>query len=502
MNLPLSLWLPWRTVHRSLRWLGGGFGLLLCVAGGGVAVYVGGAHGWRYGMMLYAFGVGYFWMCVMACLMLVAIDARRLRLPGIERSITGSLLLYGLASVAVPLAMFVPLGGDAATIALVAALAASAGLASPLTPRYLTLLLGFLPALAIGARHPLHLPFPGQPGFVPLGLAVLAALVAACIFRWRQLLRAEAPVETGLGSAMVLQYRRNGGMGGMNGGLLGAALHDRASAASGARLSRTAPAIRLDGIGPHTPVLALRVALGEGLAPQTLRSHARRFARIGLPLLLFIAVMAVMQAGEAHGDVLHKVLRGVGVNVIGWLGLMGGIALMVMGSLLPWRGWRRANAELPLLALLPGLGDADALRHNLLRAALLRPLLLQALLLALVLAAALAMHAGPLLWLFAGLGQLGCAGVVVASTLATFGGKPLPGWGMGVLLTAMGLLVSASTFMALFATLGKHAQPLGDGSIATLAIVWVAAIAALLWLCRRGWQGMQARPHPFLANVP
>ena len=498
MNLPFSLLLPWHTVHRSLRWLGGGFGLLLCVAGAGVAVYVGGTHGWRYGMMLYAFGVGYFWMCVMACLMLVAIDARRLRLPGIERSITGSLLLYGLVSVAVPLAMFVPTGGDAATVALVAALAASAGLASPLLPRYFTLVLGCLPALAIGARDRVSIPFPGHAGFVPLGLATLAMLVIACIFRWRQLLRAEAPLETGLGSAMVLQYRRNGGMAGMNGGLLGAALHDRASAASGARLSRTAPAIRLAGVGPHTPVLALRVALGENLAPQTLRSHLRRFARIGLPLLLFIPLMAVMQAGEAHGDVLHKVLRGVGVNVIGWLGLMGGIALMVMGSLLPWRGWRRANAELPLLALLPGLGDADALRHHLLRAALL----LQALLLALVLAAALAMHAGPALWLFATLGQLGCAGVVVASTLATFGGKPLPGWGMGVLQGAMGLLVSASTFMALFATLGKHAQPLGDGSIATLAIAWVAAIAVLLWLGRRGWQGMQARPHPFLANVP
>lgn len=493
------LLLPWRTVHRSLRWLGGGFGLLLCAAGAVVAAWEGGASGWRHGMMLYAFGVAYFWMCVMACLLLVAIDARRQRLPGIERSIVGSALLYGLLSTALPLALFVPLGGDVATIALVAALAASTGLASPLLPRYFTLVLGFLPALAIGARHPVHIPFPGQPGFVPLGLAVLAVLVIACVLRWRHLLRAEAPTETGLGSAMVWQYRRNGGMGGMNGGFLGAAAHDAATTGAGARSSRTATSIRLDGIGPGTPVLALRMALGEQLAPQSLRSHARRFMRIGLPLLLFIPLMAFMQSGETHGDVARKVWLGVGVNVIGWLGIMGGLLLMAMGSLPIWARWRRGNAELPLLALLPGLGDGAVLRRHLLRAALLRPLLLQALLLTLVLAAAWLTHAGPALWLFATLGQLGCAGVVVASQLATFGGKPLPGWGMGVLLTGVGVLVSASTFIALFASLGKHAHAMAFGYLAVLAALWAAAFVVLLWLGRRGWRGMQSRPHPFLA---
>lgn len=491
-----ALVLPWRTVHRSLRWLGGGFSLLLCAAALGVALYTGGRDGWRYGMMFYAFGAGYFWMCVVACLLLVAIDARRQRLPGIERSITSSVLLYGLLSVLLPLAMFVPLGGDAITIALVAALAASVGLASPLLPRYFTLVIGFLPALMLGARHRLPIPFPGQPGFVPLGLAALAVLVAACVVAWRRLLRAEAPAETGLGSATVLTYRRHGGMGG---GLLGEAMRDDTTTAGARTATATAtPSIRLHGIGPRTPVLALRVALGEQLAPQSLRSHARRFARLGLPLLLFIPLMAFMQSGEAHGDVARKLWLGVGISVIGWLGIMGGIALMVMGCLPLRARWGRTNAELPLLALLPGLGHGDALRRHLLRAALVRPLALQALLLALVLGAALAMRAGPALWLFATLGQLGCAGVVVASTLATFGGKPLPGWGMGALLAAMGLLVSASTFLSLFAGMGPHAHALSAASLATLAMLWAVAIVALLWLGRRGWRGMQTQPHPFL----
>lgn len=494
---------PWRTVHRSLRWLGGGFSLLLCMAAMGVAFYVGGARGWRYGLALYAFGAGYFWMCVMACLLLVAIDARRLRLPGVQRTVTGSLLLYAATSVALPLEMFVPMGGDAATIALVAALAAGAGLAAALLPRYAILLLGFLPALAIGARHLVQIPFPGLPGFAPLGLTILAVLVTVCAIRWRQLLHAETAAETGMGSAMVMQYRRSGAMAGSY-GMLGAAWGDtlRHNDAAAARLrqDKTTPSVRLDGVGPSSPVLALRVALGENYAPQTWRAHGRRVARLGLPLLLFIPVMALMQAGETHGNVLHKVLLGVGINVVGWLGLMGGMLLMAMGSLLPWARWRRANAELPLLALLPGLGDAPSLRRNLLRAALGQPLVLQALLLALVLAAAFAMHANPWLLLFITLGQFGCAAVVMTSALDVFGGKALPGWGMGVLLTGMGLLVSASTFVPLFATLGKHPQPLGMGVIAGLAIAWAAAAVVLLWLGQRGWRGMQQRPHPFLVN--
>ncbi len=495
-TISTALVLPWRTVHRSLRWLGGGFSLLLCIAALGVAIHIGGRNGWRYGMMLYAFGVGYFWLCVMACLLLVAIDARRLCLPGVQRAAVASVLLYGAGSVLLALAMLLPLGGAAATIALVAALASCTGLAAALLPRYCTLSLGFLPALAIGAQHLVRIPLPGQPGFVVLGSAILTVLVSVCAIRWRQLLRAEAAAVTGMGSSMVMQYRRNGAA---SGAWWDDTMRD-GDAASLRQRGPSASTILLDGVGPQAPVLALRVALGEGYAPQSLRGRWRRFARLGLPLLLFIPMMAAMQAGEAHGDVLHKVLEGVGANVMGWLGIMGGIALMVMGSLLPWTRWRRANAELPLLALLPGLGDAAAQRRHLLRAALGRPLALQALLLTLVLGAALAMHAGPLMLLFVTLTQLGCAATVVALTLGVFGGTPLPGWGLAVLMTAMLLLVSASTFVPMFATLGRHAQPLGAGTIAGLAIAWAGAATLLLWLGRRGWLGLRQRPHPFLAN--
>jgi hypothetical protein len=258
--------------------------------------------------------------------------------------------------------------------------------------------------------------------------------------------------------------------------------------------------LRLAGVGPGKPVLALRMALGEGYVPQGLRGQARRFMRFGLPLLLFVPAMAIVHASEAQGDTVRQVLLGVGVDVIGWLGIMGGLMLMVMGSLLPWASWRRRRPELSLLALLPGLGGTVTVRHALLRATLGRPLLLQIGLLALVLAAALLLHANPALLIFAVLSQLGCAATVAATSLGVFGGRPLPGWGMALVLAGMAVLVCASTFVPLFATLGRHPWHGGQAAFALLAVAWIVAACVLGWLGRRGWRAMRARPHPFLAG--
>lgn len=492
--LSTAFLLPWRTVHRSLRWLGGGVSLLLVIAALGVAMYAGGARGWLYGIAIYAFGAAYFWMCVMGCLLLVATDARRQCLPGVQHTVTLSILLYGMISALLPLPMLLPLGGDAVAIVLVAWLAASAGLAEVLLPRYTTLVLGVLPVLAISLRHHLPIPFPGQAGFVPLGLTVLAALVAICVLCWRRLLRNESPTDAGPGSAMVLQYRRHGAMAG---GLRGASRRESDSTASGAH---AAPAIRLGRVGPNTPVLALRMALGENLAPRTLRSQARRFARVGLPLLLFIPLMAIVQAGDAHGDVAHELWLGVNINVTGWLGIMGGIGLMAAGCLPLRARWRRMNADLSLLALLPGLGDAASQRRHLLIAALGRPLALQALLLTVVLAAAFALHAGPVLVIGVALAQLGAAATVAALLLREFGHASLPGWAMAAVLAGMALLIAASTYAPLLATLGRRHLPLMAGWPVALAVLWIAATIMLGWLGRSGWRSMQRQPHPFLEH--
>jgi hypothetical protein len=439
-------------------------------------------------MVVYGFGVAYFWQWVMAALLLVGIDTRRLRIPGIGQAMATCLGLYAVATIALPTAVLVVLGGEASTVALFTALAIAVGVASVLLPRRYVMPLAFLPALAIGLRQVIHLPFPGQNGFLAWGAVVLVVLLAVDVLRWRHLLLADATRDE---DAQIIRYGRRGALGG-----LGSAARTGATQRDG-----DAPSpLRLAGVGPGKPVLTLRVALGEGYAPQGPRGHARRFMRFGLPLLLFIPLMAILHAGEAHGEVLHEVLFGVGVDVIGWLGIMGGLMLMSMGSLLPWASWRHRRPELSLLALLPGLGDAATVRRALLRAALARPLALQGGLLALVLTAALLLHADATLLVFVALSQLGCAAMVAATALGVFGGRPLPGWGMALALAGMAALVSASTFVPLFATLGRHPWHAGHAVFAVLAGAWIVAACALGWLGRRGWRGMRERPHPFLTG--
>ncbi|WP_449423199.1 hypothetical protein, partial [Rhodanobacter lindaniclasticus] len=62
---------PWVTTHRALCWLGGGVALLLCLGALACGVLVPGRQGWRLGLTIYAFGAAYFWLCVMAGLVLV-----------------------------------------------------------------------------------------------------------------------------------------------------------------------------------------------------------------------------------------------------------------------------------------------------------------------------------------------------------------------------------------------------------------------------------------------
>lgn len=485
--LTTAIAMPWHTTHPSLRWIGGVVYLLLCIGALACALLIPGRHGWLYGMVVYGFGAAYFWQWVMAALLLVSIDTHRLRIPGVGRSTATCLGLYAAATIALPAAVFAARGGEASTVALFTALAMVAGVASVLLRRRYVMALAFLPALAVGLRPAIQLPFPGQPGFLVWGTAVLIVLLAVDVLRWRHLLRAD---DTREDDAQIVRYGRRGALGG-----LGAAPH-----AGAPRRASVAPTpLRLAGVGPGKPVLALRVALGEGYAPQGLRGHARRFTRFGLPLLLYVPAMAIVHAGEAHGDPLRQVLFGVGIDVIGWLGIMGGLMLMLMGSLLPWASWRRRRPELALLALLPGLGGTVAARHALLRATLGRPLMLQTGLLALVLTAALLLHAHATLLLFVVLSQLGCVATVAATSLGVFGGCPLPGWGMALVLAGMAVLVSASTFVPLFATLGHHPWHAEHAVFAALAVAWIVAAGALGWLGRRGWQGMRARPHPFLA---
>ena len=494
MRLNDVLLVPWRSTHRALRWLS----LVIvtaCILGAIAAGWFTHApRWWLVSTLVYCFGAGYAWAFWLSTALVLAIDARKLRLPGLERAVHGSMLLYGLLTIAVPALVLGALGGDAPVTALLAGLAMAGGLGFVLLPRWCAMVMGFLPALSIGARHLAHLPPWSDPRWLAWGALALFVLLLADALRWRQLLRSDADNELGFSSAMVMQLRRQGAMSKWNG----------LQQLDSGQLIRQRPdwmqpRADLRRTGPQSPVRALRVALGGWYLPKTLVGHLRAAAPILLPMLLVIPVLAFMNAGEPRDRVTHLALLSAGLGLLGWISLFGGLMLSAMTVLLVRQRWQRTNAELPLLALLPGLGDAQNVQRELLRSVFTTPAVMQAMLLVVVLVTAFAMHLGGLAVLLVALPQLAAVGMMVAQVLCTLGGRKLPTWGEWLVYAPFVLLFFLSTFVPV-TTLGR--RPWSGAFLAEswMLAAWAVLALVLAWIGRRGWRGLQARPHPFISN--
>ena len=446
-------------------------------------------HAWQIATLLYGMVAGLVFLMFSSVLPL-AMDARRLRMPGIERAAVLSLLLYAALAIAVPVVMLSPNPAMTATVALLVALVIAGVLAFVLLPRYLSIPLIFVPSFGLKLWREMHLPMPGHPGFISMGVAILVVLVLADVLCWRRLLSGRWRHDAGWRGSPVLMFH-NRSMG-----------HDWTGLAqqTDSRLIRQRPdwlQVRADlgGVGPATPVRTLRVALGGMYLPQTWAGRIRQFLPKVFMLLLFTLI-------SVFPDPNHGVLafwRGLGLKgLVGMVMLVTATLVALMPFVLQPR-WQRVNAELPLLALLPGLGDTDSVRRSLLRAALGKPLYAAALSLAAVLGMGIAMHAGALALLWLAIPVIACAGIAIATVLGIFGGRTLPSWATFVLFTMTLCLLCFGTILPL-AGIGEHTESLGAGAFDVLGWCWLALGTLLYWLGLRGWRGLQRRPHPFLAN--
>lgn len=497
MRLNDVLLMPWCATRRPLRWLS-----LIVVTGSILAAIAVGhfAHGpdwWLASGMVYFLGAAYAWAFWLSTVLLLAIDSRKLRLPGVQGAAHASMLLYGFLTIALPTLVLGALGADVSRVALLAASAVAGGLAFVLLPRWCAMLVGFLPGLSVSVRHFFQLPPFSDPRWLSWGALALVTLSIVDVLRWRQLLHSDTDNELGFGSAMVMQFRRQG----IAGNWSGLQQMDSGQLIR-QRPDWMQPRADLRRTGPQSPVRTLRVALGGWYMPKTVAGHLRAAAPMLLPVLLAVAVMALMFAGNHRTDATNTTLIGLGAGLV-WGMLVGGLALTAIGTVLIGQRWQRANAELPLLALLPGLGDAQRVRRSLLRAALTMPLVTQLLLSAAMLGAALVaarfVHLGGVAVLLIALPQLAAAGTMVAQVLCTLGGRKLPTWAGWLIYIPFFVLYFLSIFLP--ATMvGKHPWPGANPAQPWLLAAWVAMAVVLTWLARRGWRGLLARPHPFLPN--
>src|SRR6185312_13379806 len=141
------------------------------------------------------------------------------------------------------------------------------------------------------------------------------------------------------------------------------------------------PVADLRDCGPGHPVRSLRIALGGLLMPLTMTAHLRQFAFVIVPSLLFVVLMT-LQGVHRHGvAALLTAWHDGGLIMLIWFGAFGSMMLAFFCIGQVWQLWQKPNAELPLLALLPGLDGSAQVKRDLLHAILLQPMRVLALLL-------------------------------------------------------------------------------------------------------------------------
>lgn len=490
-----ALLAPWRSTHAALRWIMLA-GMAACILGAAaLGAFAPGPNRWMGCAALYCVGVFLAWMFWLPTTLLLAVDARKLRLPRMQQAAVLGLLCCAVITIGLPTLVMDALGADARLVALMVALAAGGGMAFALSPRYIAMFMGFIPAFSSSLQHLLHWPPLTDPRWPAWGALVLVALLLFIVTRWRKLLRDDSGNTLGFSSAMVMQFRRQGAAGSWSG-------MQQMDSGQMIRLRPDwmQPRASLRTAGPGSPVLALRIALGGYYMPKTLASHLRSAAITLLPLSLSVLVLVVLFANDHDAQSLLTALEYAGLGSVGWIGVFGGLIFTLIAALQIRQRWQRANAELPLLALLPGLGDAHSQRRNLLCATFGTPIAAQAALLAGIVIAALLVHMHGLVLLLVVLPGFAATGAMAAQVLNTFGGRQLPAWGEWLVYAPLAALFFISAFIPM-STLGKHPWQ-GAATIEPwLLATWVAMALALAWLGHRGWRALLRRPHPFLPTA-
>ncbi|MDE2156781.1 MAG: hypothetical protein KGJ32_12935 [Xanthomonadaceae bacterium] len=483
MNIKRALLLPWQVAHVAVRWLA-----LALFGAAVVGATAFGIFSHQPDMWVRTAGVIGVAEALIgsSCLMnpvLLAIDAHQLRMPGIERQAMAGVLLNGVLGSFAPAVVIGWFSGHVLVLAVFVALFCVGGFLWSLLPRYAGLVL-YLAALK-ATMFTSWVPGPGKAHFLAWALPALVlglVLVAVC---WRRWVLAPNPYRMSRRSPPVLRLG------------LGAAVAGRGPHS---QLNRRHPWLQaradLRGCGPRHPVRSLRVALGGSYQPLTTMGWLRQSVLVIAAVAMLVAWIAVMilqgEAARTFSGILHSdamtflVAGGVCVSIIYASSCLGHLRLR----------WSCVNAELPLLALLPGLGTG--VKRDLLRASLWPPL--RILLLAALLALALVTRLSGRAEVFALLAPISAAGYLVAFTLLIFSGQRPGRWTM-LGLNSLGLLLFGGGLFALpFSSTGGASALSVVLLWGLFLIAWLALAAILLWSARLGWRGLQRRPHPFLSN--
>lgn len=480
---------PWVATPRSARWMFVFVLTLLAVINMLGHTYGSPRHAWVFSAIMLGIGNAACWLLLMPNVLFLVLAAQRLRLAGINRDVTWSLLLYAALGIGVPMLYQFP-HGHVLNFAIVQVLVAAGAMLYMALPAYIGFAGAFLPLLFGSVRHTFSLPEPWDPRFVLWGGTVAILLAVLFAWRWAQLLRGDY-AERGLRAPNLINLRRH------LSGLRNDPLTDADLMRGRPRWLMTRAELR--GVGPRQPILSLRIALGGLYLPQTITGRFRRL----VPSVLIVAMMGLIFFGVTFNDSgfsssLHYAFSRDGFRVASWMFAVFALGIVLMPVELLILRWGRANAELPLLALMPGLAPAGQAKRLLLRTAIQRPAMLLVGLLLVGWFGAISLHAGWPVALAMLAAATGCLGYLAAMALCIFGGRPPTTFGKNLLLIGLFVLLSLTLLSAQWSSDWSPLSVTTTQNV--LGVAWLLQVALLLWLARRGWHGLRQRVHPFLSN--
>jgi hypothetical protein len=414
--------------------------------------------------------------------LLLSTDAKQLRLPGLQRHLVLGISLEALLWIAIPSLILSIYHGQLMRIMAVDMLSLIAGLAFALIPRAIAIAALLAPSalslMHIGLRYPENMTLSEC-------LGITAALIALCAICWIQQLRANNPDSANF-TTPIAMHMRSIHRGGWNDWGDGSASIERLSRAHGRSQYATASVC---GSGPGDPIRSLRVGLGGWLMPRNMARTLVRCSYIVLPIVVLILLLDLRFPNQLR-DLGHaSTFYG-----LAWLAGFGSAFTGLMTVSLVQQRWSGTSAELPLLALLPGLGQGPSLVKRLLRACLLPTLYTQCILTAALFCIAYVYHAGAADLAMALLAQIDGLLFAPAFVLAVIGGRPMPAWVVGLFAGSSFSMIGISTGIGAAAA----ANTVNWTMSASIFGGWLILLAFLCWLGWRGWRGLARRPHPFL----
>lgn len=485
MNIVRPLSLPWMALSKASRMaICGGFAVVLVVlALGGTLSYRPGDAWVRAAIHGMAIVDALFWASVPAQTLLLAREAHRLRLPLLGREVKFSLVLYAALTIVLPALLLAGLGGHGTDALAEVALGAGLGMAYATLPSWLGIWVCFAPMVS---NHLLvrWLPMPATSveGFVLWAAPAALGLWLLIGGFWRSAVRRDDGLG-GIRRPILLNLRMQAWYG-----------HGAGSHAEARLLRRRAPwlqpTVDLRDSGPGHAFTSLRVALGGWGMPLTLASRLRQVG-VGVASVAVVALVTITVAGD--DEAAAAVPGSIHLLVI-YAGIVGPVYATAQMQQLQ-RRWARTGAELPLLALLPGLGDAGQVRYALLRASVLPALGTLGLILAGTASLALWLRLDAEAWVVLLLGQFFGMGLLLALTFATLGGVVIRSLWLSLLLMGGLIVISLGSSLVAFGSQPMEVSPL---MLTGFAVIWAALFTPLLRLGLRGWRGLVRRPHPFL----